>query len=117
MNYTHFTVNHYIDAVDPVTGAYTRTVDSTWRHIMKSLPDIHTHHGRLHIANPGLLHEKFRSRFQMSVYIYTGYLHSPVKCTHFYGPEAVYLTAFAKVARIANTDSFDFILMEIAEIN
>jgi transposase-like protein len=35
--YRHQTVNHCISFVDPLTGAHTNTIESTWRHVKATL--------------------------------------------------------------------------------
>ena len=36
--YTHLTVNHSENYVDPISNACTNTVEGSWRHLKKSLP-------------------------------------------------------------------------------
>ena len=36
--FSHLTVNHSINFVDPETGTHTNTIESTWRALKKSLP-------------------------------------------------------------------------------
>lgn len=36
--FSHLTVNHSLNFVDPDTGAHTNTIESTWRALKKSLP-------------------------------------------------------------------------------
>ena len=53
--YQHKTVNHSITFVDPVIGAHTNTVDSTWRHVQASLAKwLHTVSCGIHTLSCGI---------------------------------------------------------------
>jgi hypothetical protein len=40
--YTHLKVNHSVNYKDPETGAHTNTIEGSWLHAKKSLPEYGT---------------------------------------------------------------------------
>ena len=40
-HWSHLTVNHSINFVDPTTGAHTQNIESTWWQLKRNLPSTH----------------------------------------------------------------------------
>lgn len=70
MDFTHLTVNHSLNFVDPDTGAHTQNIESTWWQIKRGLPDTHTRHYRLYLYLGEFLWRKIASRLQVDEFIY-----------------------------------------------
>lgn len=48
-NFTHKTVNHSQNFVDPITGAHTQNVENMWWQVKRTLPETHSNRDQLYL--------------------------------------------------------------------
>lgn len=70
MDFTHLTVNHSVNFVDPETGANTQTIESTWWQIKRGLPETHTRHDRLYLYLGEYLWRKIAEKERKDEFLY-----------------------------------------------
>ena len=67
-NYTHLTVNHSQNFVDPTTGANTQSIEAFWSVMKRNLRKSGTNHGQLNNLTEKIKANLFKKKYQDNLF-------------------------------------------------